>query len=295
MAKTNLGRILIISRGEYIREKAYDKLDAVAFEGSSYLCVKPCTGILVSNEEYWMLIAKKGEKGKDGEVRWLNLTVEEKDDILSQIQSEVLGLTTIGGFVVVDDEGRVGLRYDKDGLDAATISPHLINLLNEILDVKVAVDNALTATGMNPVAGGTIYRAIRSATNSILNSDLFSTIVSSEEPGFNLTDSQGYSVLRYGKDGFDVAQISNALKEKLENLLDLKITIDTVLKKDSPNPVANAAVYQAVKSIKDSFIFNNLVMTAEDGFFIVDEEGNVGFEVNNKEIKPSALNFKLID
>lgn len=51
----------------YDASKAYVVGNKVAYGGSSYLCIKPCTGIAPASAEYWMLIAQKGDKGDKGE------------------------------------------------------------------------------------------------------------------------------------------------------------------------------------------------------------------------------------
>lgn len=51
----------------YDASKAYAVGNKVACGGSSYLCIKPCTGIAPPSAEYWMLIAQKGDKGDKGE------------------------------------------------------------------------------------------------------------------------------------------------------------------------------------------------------------------------------------
>ena len=51
----------------YDASKAYVVGNKVAYGGSSYLCIKPCTGIAPPSAEYWMLIAQKGDKGDKGE------------------------------------------------------------------------------------------------------------------------------------------------------------------------------------------------------------------------------------
>lgn len=51
----------------YDDSKAYVVGNKVAYGGSSYLCIKPCTGIAPPSAEYWMLIAQKGDKGDKGE------------------------------------------------------------------------------------------------------------------------------------------------------------------------------------------------------------------------------------
>lgn len=51
---------------DYSASKAYAVGNKVASAGSSYLCIKPCTGIAPPNAEYWRLIAAKGAKGDTG-------------------------------------------------------------------------------------------------------------------------------------------------------------------------------------------------------------------------------------
>ena len=48
---------------DYSASKAYAAGNKVAYGGSSYLCIKPCTGIAPPNAEYWRLIASRGADG----------------------------------------------------------------------------------------------------------------------------------------------------------------------------------------------------------------------------------------
>ena len=52
---------------EYDNTKSYIPPAKVASNGSSYLNIKPCTGIAPPNTEYWLLIAAKGDKGQKGD------------------------------------------------------------------------------------------------------------------------------------------------------------------------------------------------------------------------------------
>jgi len=53
---TSLGRVGLVLRGEYSPNTAYIKLDVVYSGNGAYICRKPCTGIAVSNAEYWQVI-----------------------------------------------------------------------------------------------------------------------------------------------------------------------------------------------------------------------------------------------
>ena len=175
------------------------------------MCIQNSIGIDVSNTTYWALLA---DKGADGEIYWNNFTEQEKEYILSQINLDSIGFTTIGGFYVADESGNVGMKYNQEGFDVALMSSHLIQLLNETLDIHgITMDNAVTSSGVNPVPSSAIYTALQ------------------------------------------------ALKsETLQHI-----------------------------------VFSCIKTTAEDGFFIVDGAGNIGFEVNNTQIKPSALSFNIIE
>ena len=65
--------------------KAYTVGNKVVYGGSSYLCIKPCTGIAPPNAEYWRLIAKKGDKGEPGYV----LTDADKSEIAALVLAEI--------------------------------------------------------------------------------------------------------------------------------------------------------------------------------------------------------------
>lgn len=66
MAKTKIGKVAITPKKQYSANTGYTRLDIVTYNGSSYLCLKDCTGIAVTNTEYWQLIAQKGDKPVKG-------------------------------------------------------------------------------------------------------------------------------------------------------------------------------------------------------------------------------------
>ena len=66
MAKQNLGRVAMVSKGEYSSATSYEKLDIVTYEGSSYVCKKDSIGNLPTNTEYFDVLAEKGQRGENG-------------------------------------------------------------------------------------------------------------------------------------------------------------------------------------------------------------------------------------
>lgn len=76
MASTVLGKVVITPRGEYSPDVVYESLDAISYNGSSYLVKKMCIGITPPNTEYFMLLAEKGKDGSgDGNVTAPSITI----------------------------------------------------------------------------------------------------------------------------------------------------------------------------------------------------------------------------
>ena len=44
----------------------FKKGNKAVYKGSTYLCLKDCTGVEPTNTEYWLMIAQRGDHGKDG-------------------------------------------------------------------------------------------------------------------------------------------------------------------------------------------------------------------------------------
>lgn len=49
------GRVAIVPKGEYNLQRLYERLDMVRYQNRVYIAKKSSTGILPTNEEYWML------------------------------------------------------------------------------------------------------------------------------------------------------------------------------------------------------------------------------------------------
>ena len=69
MASTNLGKVSITPKGEYVPESVYNRLDLVRFEGSSFLVLQDgVVGVTPSDDgQKYSLLAQKGDTGAQGE------------------------------------------------------------------------------------------------------------------------------------------------------------------------------------------------------------------------------------
>ena len=62
----NLGKVALTPRGAYNANTAYERLDIISNNGSSYLVLQSVTGVEPPNETYYMLLASKGNTGSSG-------------------------------------------------------------------------------------------------------------------------------------------------------------------------------------------------------------------------------------
>ena len=61
----DVGVVTPVPKDEYSNTVAYERLNIVSFNGSSYMAKKNTTGHLPTDTTYWMLLAKKGDQGPD--------------------------------------------------------------------------------------------------------------------------------------------------------------------------------------------------------------------------------------
>ena len=82
MAKVNLGKVALTANGTWNNANVYDKLDIVNYNGNSYIAKTSVpSGIAITNEQYWQLLAEKGETGFGSE--WGNIggDIQDQEDL----------------------------------------------------------------------------------------------------------------------------------------------------------------------------------------------------------------------
>lgn len=143
-----LGRVSVIARGEYDAATDYERLDAISYNGSSYLVLKSCRGVTPAESEYYMLMAKKGA---DGEMTFSDLTEEQRDSLkgTSVTVSSVSESTVDGGGNVVtfSDGSTLTVKNGSSGRNGANgLTPvRGVDYWTEedISEIKDYVDNAI--------------------------------------------------------------------------------------------------------------------------------------------------------
>lgn len=144
----------------YDASKAYVVGNKVAYGGSSYRCIKPCTGIAPPSAEYWLLIAKKGEPGGGGQpVMRIDLTSDENTSLDSRklYVGEAIPSASIAKdtFYKIRDAVRAGSAYvtvmlkweAKDGVMEFPITLQMFGTSFKLMDDSSGDDHfVLTGT-----------------------------------------------------------------------------------------------------------------------------------------------------
>lgn len=180
MAAKKIGRVAIVPKGDYLSTVRYDRLDLVAFQGATYLCLKPVSDIeplpgVVS--EYWQPFGTSVEianLGTTGIVRPDGETIEVKDavtgrlgvasELIEQINGNSDDIELINETLGTDEE-LDDLPYPAKSM-AGNISQINSNLSDKISnslsnyvvrDTEVtmpsAIGNAVLPLGVNPTPG----------------------------------------------------------------------------------------------------------------------------------------------
>lgn len=135
----NIGRILLIHKKEFNIATNYTPLDIVSYEGSSYMCIKNSIGNLPTNEEFFGLMALKGEQGDTG--NGIVKVEKTKTEGLVDTYTITYSDETTSTFQVTNGKTPVkGTDYYTD------------------TDKKEIVDNVVTAVTPNFEQKHTIYR-----------------------------------------------------------------------------------------------------------------------------------------
>ena len=70
MSKTiNAGRVTFVPKDNFSNNISYKKFDIVTYNGSSYFAKKDTIGHTPTEEEFWQLVAEKGQNGEPGAVK----------------------------------------------------------------------------------------------------------------------------------------------------------------------------------------------------------------------------------
>ena len=91
MAIQKLGKVSIMVKGNYNSSENYEKLDLITFNGASYLCKKPCSGIEPipgADTEYWQPFGQSvvvASQDKTGIVRPDGTSLVVKDSVTGRI------------------------------------------------------------------------------------------------------------------------------------------------------------------------------------------------------------------
>lgn len=160
MARTNLGKIVMIPKGTYSTTVTYSKLDVVTSNGSGYISKsdnnlnKPLT-----NETYWMKLVEKGDKGDKGD----SYIITEAD--IQEIEDYVVTKTS-GQIVSTRNELE---RVKNDVLETGTDTDTFIHVedsaMAELQELSIdGVCEQNTTTGKNKLPNNAVSNTLNGVT-----------------------------------------------------------------------------------------------------------------------------------
>lgn len=131
---------------EYNPKKEYKKLNRVTYNGSSYECLKDCTGIEPLNAEHWICIARKGKDG-DGAGDMLKSIYDKNDNGIVDVAEKANSVEweNINNAPDLDEIGKVKSVNSKTGdvelkaIDIKTTNGHTMEI--ELKNIKADLKN----------------------------------------------------------------------------------------------------------------------------------------------------------
>ncbi len=109
------------------------------------------------------------------------------------------------------------------------------------------------------------------------------------DEGFYITDADGYIAIKYDNDGLDAAKLSEHLQMLIKDIDGLGLTIG-----DSEGTAfegsKGAALQGDVTTLKNKVAkLGSIASTTNEGYFVIDEEGNVGLMYNANGLDAAKL------
>lgn len=266
---------------EYDNLKSYLPLNKVYYNGSSYVCISPCSGALPTDQEKWQLIAMRGLDGQgavDSVNGYTGAIVLTADDVGSLAKSVydannngiVDNAEMVNGYTVLSNvpanlQSTIDAKVDKvEGMglssnDYTTSEKTKVNNLSAVAETGNYADLLNT-----PVLGTASARNIGSAADEIPVLDMNGKLNSSVLPQLTKGDV-GLS---------NVDNIQQASKTEFDSHAADTSSHVTSAEKDTWNSKANSVHYHITNDVTDlqtylnsNYIPKNIVTAAND--FIV--------------------------
>lgn len=142
-------------QGEYDNAKTYTRLDAVSYNGSSYISLNGSVGVLPTNAEYW---GKLAQAGKDGSAA----TAQAPD--LTQLKSDVASNSTaVASAASTANAASAAASQANQAVQAINLSPLERNITDNSTAASSAYALASSAMSEAQAGGATINTDILNA------------------------------------------------------------------------------------------------------------------------------------
>lgn len=153
MANFNLGRVLLLFKGDYIATTTYTQLDVVYYNGSSYVAKTTTRGNAPDNTQYWQIMALKGELSP-------TLSPEQTASIISQIEEQA-GFVRDNNYNHTDNNYTDQDRQALENIGNGTLTIQRNSTTLGTFDANQQNNNTINInvpTGIHELAGSDLLR-----------------------------------------------------------------------------------------------------------------------------------------
>lgn len=159
MHNQDLGRVAVVARGIYDPLAEYERLDAVSYNGSSYLVRKHCQGVEPAEGEYYMLMAKAGDSTAANAAAEKALAAAERADSASARANTAAG----NADQKAKEAGAAAASANAAAGNANTAAAGASSAKQEAETAAAAANNAAASANQNAKAAATATSAANAA------------------------------------------------------------------------------------------------------------------------------------
>ena len=222
-----IGRIGLVIRGAYSGAAAYNALDVVQYDDSSYVCSAACTGIPPVDHQYWMLLAEGATHIEHLSADVIDAGTITADKCVAGMITATNGLISTGAIGTaqiadgsITDAKIVELTANK--IAAGTIDASLVNVINlraDNLTVGTINGQRIPVLGTEKIADGAISGA-KVAQNAITADKIVAEAITAAKIAANAITANKIAANTITADKVDIASLFaatatvNALKTK---------------------------------------------------------------------------------
>ncbi len=254
MAKTNIGRVSVVPKGEYSSIENYKRLDVVSDNGSMYISKKDNNqGNPITDKNWWFKAVEKGEVGPQGE-KPVNGVDYNTDEEKEEFKNDVVNKATEEVKKNISDTESEAIKKYNDNATQKT------NEYNTNADTKLKAYNDNTTTKLKEYNDNANSKVSEYNTNASSQTETFNSNASTKTTKF---DTNAASKTNDFNDNYE-KKLSDINEASISIEAERKISDSKYAKalKTQVTDVENIQIY-AENDVVDDLIIKGAPLTQE--------------------------------